>query len=401
MLACSMLFFLILQLQGSSNQSAAPASSTNTPTQSPSTSEQQGTAADSKPDPQSQSPEGRSVPLAEAPIPATSGTPGLFTVQTAEALPKGVFTFSGYTNRYGLAPGSVTALVTGLSFAAGVTKKLTLFAQFEPYIHLHVGQPSQLSFGQPPGCSHNVYMAPIFCGVNGGPEGFNSWHGPAAAYVQDFPYAASNVSDWGPAALGGKYNFYSETRGDPLSVSLGGAVIFPTESAAAELAKHGAQTGAFNYSITLGLSKTLWRDVLLANNVTYLITTNPRVGNETLYTPGDVMIFGQGFVFRSQSRLQFLTEYTCVFEQEGHAFGLVGINTESESYGPQDPIDGVWGARWYFADSAALDVGYRYMLNLHQLNDRSGFNIKISKVFGWRKETGRQKPGLETLPAAK
>jgi len=25
------------------------------------------------------------------------------------------------------------------------------------------------------------------------------------------------------------------------------------------------------------------------------------------------------------------------------------------------------------------------MLNLHQLNDRSGFNIKISKVFGWHK----------------
>ncbi|HTV66507.1 MAG TPA: hypothetical protein VMD98_12935 [Bryocella sp.] len=184
-------------------------------------------------------------------------------------------------------------------------------------------------------------MASIYCGVNGGPESPNTWHGPAASYVQDFPYAAYNESDWGPATLGGKYNFYSETRGDALSVSLGGAIIVPTESAAAELAKHGAQMGAFNYSITLGLSKTFWSNVLLANNVTYLITTNPRIGAETLYTPGDVIIFGQGFLFRPQSRLQFLTEYTCVFEQEGHAFGLIGINTESESFGPQDPVDGV------------------------------------------------------------
>jgi hypothetical protein len=34
---------------------------------------------------------------------------------------------------------------------------------------------------------------------------------------------------------------------------------------------------------------------------------------------------------------------------------------------------------------AALDVGYRYMLNLPQLNDRNGFTIKISKLFGWSK----------------
>ena len=118
---------------------------------------------------------------------------------------------------------------------------------------------------------------------------------------------------------------------------MGGAVIVPTESAVAELAKHGAQMGAFNYSITLGLSKTFWRNVLLANNVTYLITTNPRIGNETLYTPGDVMVFGQGFIFRPQSRLQFLTEYTVGFTQEGHAFGLLGIDTENQSQGPAVP----------------------------------------------------------------
>lgn len=50
-----------------------------------------------------------------------------------------------------------------------------------------------------------------------------------------------------------------------------------------------------------------------------------------------------------------------------------------------NPVDGVWGARWYFLNTAALDVAYRYMLNLHQLNDRSGFTIKVSKVLGWKR----------------
>ncbi len=392
MLAGSMLIVVLLQLPGSSDKvPAAPLSpADDSIQQSSAPSAQPGPASDFNPAPQA--PESRNAEnpepgwFAEAPIPATTGTPGIFTVQTAEALPKGVFTVSAYTNKFGTAPGSVTALSGGLSAAAGITRKLTVFAQFEPYIHLHVGEPSQLSLRMPPGCAHDVYKAPLYCGEpNPGFLPGNSWQGPAAAYVPDFPYAAFNQSDWGPVTIGAKYNFYSETRGDPLSVSLGASFIIPTESVAAELGKFGAQTGTLNYSFTLALSKTLWRDVVLANNVTYVVTRNPRLGNDTLLTPGDEMLFGQGFIFFAQHRLQFLTEYTCQMTQEGHAFGLIGIDTENTSLGPSDPVDGVWGMRWYFLNSAALDVGYRYMLNLRQLNDRSGFTIKVSKVFGWSK----------------
>ena len=179
-------------------------------------------------------------------------------------------------------------------------------------------------------------------------------------------------------------NFWSENRGDPLSVSLGAALDIPTERAATELAKFGAQTATIDYSFTLALSKTLWNEMVLANNVTYLRTGNPKIGNETLYTPGDVIIFGQGFIFRPQHRLQLMTEFTCTMIQEGHAFGLIGIDTENTSLGPSDPVDGVWGVRWYFLNSFAVDAGYRYMMNLHQLHDRSGFTIKISKVLSWK-----------------
>ncbi|MGB9255137.1 MAG: hypothetical protein WCC25_09915 [Candidatus Korobacteraceae bacterium] len=386
MLVCSILIVLLMQVQASSDKASATTSPADSSQQSASTSaghEPPQTQQKPQSSPSTNSEQGwYKVP----PMPATNGTPGVYTVVTAESLPKGVFTLSGYTNKFGRAPGSATVLGVGVSGAVGLTNKITVFGQFEPYQHLHIGEPSQLSLRQPAGCLHDVFNAPIYCGgPPPGPGWVNSWKGPAASYVPDFPYAAYDKSDWGPVTLGVKVNFYSETRNDPLSVALSAGFVIPTESAATELSKFGLQSGTMNYSIGLALSKTLWREFTMANNVTYVITRNPQIGNETLYTPGDEIIFGQAFIFRSQHRLQFLNEYTCEMTQEGHAFGLIGIDTENTSLGPSDPVDGVWGLRWYFSDSAAVDVGYRYMMNLHQLNDRSGFTIKISKVFGWSK----------------
>jgi len=388
MLACSMLMLVFLQLPGSTDKASESSSSPASPAaqQTAPTSLQGGTGGTSDAAPQTPQPPKAASPefswYSVPPMPATTGTPGIFTVTTAETLPKGIITVSGYTNKFGRAPGSATILSAGFSSAVGLTKKITAFLQFEPYRHVHIGEPLQLSLRQPPSCPHDVFRAPIYCGVNPGPVN-NSWKGPAAAYVGDFPFAAYNRSDWGPVTLGIKGNFWSETREDPLSVSVAASFVIPTESSAAELAKFGAQYGTFSYSFTLALSKTLRREIVLANNVTYLVTRNPHGAGQTLLTPGDEMTFGQGFVFRAQHRLQFLTEFTCVLGQEGHAFGLIGIDTQNTSLGPSDPVDGVWGVRWYFLNSAALDVGYRYMLNLHQLNDRSGFTIKIGKVFGW------------------
>ena len=386
MLVCSILIVLLMQVQASSDKASATTSPADSSQQSASTSaghEPPQTQQKPQSSPSTNSEQGwYKVP----PMPATNGTPGVYTVVTAESLPKGVFTLSGYTNKFGRAPGSATVLGVGVSGAVGLTNKITVFGQFEPYQHLHIGEPSQLSLRQPAGCLHDVFNAPIYCGgPPPGPGWVNSWKGPAASYVPDFPYAAYDKSDWGPVTLGVKVNFYSETRNDPLSVALSTGFVIPTESAATELSKFGLQSGTMNYSIGLALSKTLWREFTMANNVTYVITRNPQIGNETLYTPGDEIIFGQAFIFRSQHRLQFLNEYICEMTQEGHAFGLIGIDTENTSLGPSDPVDSVWGLRWYFSDSAAVDVGYRYMMNLHQLNDRSGFTIKISKVFGWSK----------------
>lgn len=389
MVACSVVLIALMQLSRTGNPALA-ASHFHLRRKKASSSQDSPVASSAKAQPvpsprEEQSPTNvDATKPASAPVPAITGTPGLFTVETAESLAKGEWAFSAYANKFGRAPGSATILAGGLTVAAGLTNKLTLFAQFEPYRHIHLGEPLQLSLRQPASCPHDVFQAPIYCGVNPGPLN-NTWKGPAAAYVPDFPFAAYNKSDYGPLTVGVKSTFWSETRGDPLSVSMRFSLMIPTESSATELAKFGLQSGTVNYSFTLGLSKTLWRQVVLANNVTYLVTRNPHIGAQTLLTPGDAIIFGQGFIFRPQHRLQFLMEYTGILPQEGHGFGLIGIDTENTSQGPNDPVDGVWGVRWYFLKTAAVDVGYRYMLNLHQLNDRSGFTFKISKTLGWPK----------------
>jgi hypothetical protein len=165
-----------------------------------------------------------------------------------------------------------------------------------------------------------------------------------------------------------------------LSVSLGADFFIPTESAATELAKYGAQAGTFDYSLTLGLSKTFRRRVLVATNVSYLVTRNPKANGETLLTPGDQITFGQGFIFPIRRRLQFVIEYTAVFFQEGHGFGRISIDTQNTSHGPAEPV-GVWGVRWNMRSGTSLRRGYRYMLNLHHVNDRSGFIFQISNFF--------------------
>ena len=46
--------------------------------------------------------------------------------------------------------------------------------------------------------------------------------------------------------------------------------------------------------------------------------------------------------------------------------GLVftGAATPDTTFGARNPVDGVWGARFYILPQLLIDAGYRYMLNL-------------------------------------
>lgn len=84
-----------------------------------------------------------------------------------------------------------------------------------------------------------------------------------------------------------------------------------------------------------------------------------------------------GFILFPNKRIQFMNEYN----------GLIftGNATANTTFGPRDPVDGIWGLRLYPTRWIAIDMGYRYMLNLSQVNDRSGFIFKIGATY-WQEK---------------
>src|ERR1700691_1980334 len=76
---------------------------------------------------------------------ATTGTLGMFTLETGDTLPKGGFAVSAFGNKFGRMPGSVTILEIGVDASYGITDTLNAYATFDPYGHVHVECPGQLS----------------------------------------------------------------------------------------------------------------------------------------------------------------------------------------------------------------------------------------------------------------
>ena len=63
-----------------------------------------------------------------SPIAATTGTLGLFTLETGDLLPKGGWSASGYGNRFTRMPGSVVVTGIGVNFGYGLSDRWNLYA---------------------------------------------------------------------------------------------------------------------------------------------------------------------------------------------------------------------------------------------------------------------------------
>jgi hypothetical protein len=334
---------------------------------------------------------------------ATTGTPGIFSVETAETLPAGTFSWSTYLNKFSRAPGSVTVLTEGVAVGLGVTNRLAIYGEFQPYIHLHVSQPGELSLDTP---ANNPLYPPYFSGyypycdltcftstfrVLGpccppGLKGVDEYHiehwSPFnAAYVEDYIFAAHDDSDVGPATLGAKFNILSETRGKPLSISMRGEFILPTRDVASEVERFGAQTGTWAQNLNFAASKSFRNGILIAFNVSYMFTHDPRLQGKLVLQLDDRIVWGFGAVFFTHRRTQLLFETTCLAYTDGHYAGFGDDPTETQTFGPRAPTDAVLGVRLYARKNLGLDIGYRYMVNLHQVIDRNGFVFKLGGEF--------------------
>jgi hypothetical protein len=199
------------------------------------------------------------------PMLATTGTIGMFTVETADTLPKGGFAFSAYGNKFGRAPGSVTIFQLGLDLSYGLTNRINLYGSFQPYQHAHIGNGSQLSLS-PVNSLNPLYPNTIFPTLP-----FTGTPG----FVEDYPFAAQNGGGLGYITLGVKFGILSERLGDPFSFSIRNDLNIASHTSLPRLIANGTLGSPYSDQISLAVSKN-WSDTVITSfNVGDVLTTNP------------------------------------------------------------------------------------------------------------------------------
>lgn len=315
------------------------------------------------------------------PMPALDGGLGLFTLETGEVLPKLGLAAAISVNKISRMPGSITILQTVPAFSFGVTDRLTVFFDIEANEHIHVDQPTLLSLNLDtthPQLGNTIYRS--FIPASGFP----------AAYVEDFPFASQSGGGRGEGDLGFKVGLFSERKGNPFSLSMREDFYFPTVTGFSNLLTNEVQSGAFNFGVGLEASKTvLHRSIVATLNWDYRFVRGESfnvavLGGTEVQTlnRSDQMNVGFGMLMFPGKRFNIITEYS----------GLIYVRSgiANTTFGARDPVDNVTGLRFYFSKDFALDLGYRYALNLNNHLDRNGFIVKLGGVYWPVKEKPRE-----------
>jgi outer membrane protein OmpA-like peptidoglycan-associated protein len=310
----------------------------------------------------------------QLPMPGYGGGLGLFTIRSGDTLAKGAWAFEGGANKFSRAPGSLTVLEVGFSVAVGLTDRFTLFTQFDPERHVHLGIPSELSLNSPgsnPPFGNSLYRSIVPVA------------GAAPAYVEDFPFASANGGGVGPVTIGLETGLLSELRGNSVSLNIVSEFFIPTHTGLTALLNSEGQSGAFDNQWGVNISKHVFdKQFMWTGGAAYRITRDPSftvLNTVTGLTQtvkvgrADQVTLDAGFILFPEKRIQFMNEYSALI--------FVGNHTANTTFGARDPVDGVWGLRFYPTKWLSIDAGYRYMLNLSQVNDRNGFVLKVSSVY--------------------
>jgi hypothetical protein len=307
------------------------------------------------------------------PMPALNGNPGLFTLETGETLPAHGFSLGIGLNKFSRMPGEITSLQLIPAVSYGVNRWVSVFFNIDAEDHLHVGAPQQLSLSAV-NAGNPQYLNTIYNSVIPS-TGFRP------GYVEDAPFASHSGTGVGEIDLGFKIGLLSERRGNPLSLSIRNDFYLPTQTGLSNLLSNQVQYGKFNYGIGVEVSKTIFhRSILATANWSYRFTRdstyNVLVG--TIVQPevlnlSDQMQIGAGMLIFPDKRFQIITEYDSTI--------YVGNGIKNTTYGPRDPVESLTGFRLYAWKWAALDLGYRYSLDLTGHRDRNGFVIKVGTAF--------------------
>ncbi|HEY2647042.1 MAG TPA: PKD domain-containing protein, partial [Candidatus Acidoferrales bacterium] len=308
------------------------------------------------------------------PMLATTGTLGLFTLETGDTLPKGGFAFSAFGNKLGRMPGSVTVLEFGFDVNYGITDNLSVYGAFDPYGHVHVGCPGQLSLRS----TSTSFACPpaIPPGAIGSNPFFPVAFGGAPGYVEDYPFANGNTGGVGNITLGVKYALLNQRHGSPVSFSIRNDLIISTRTDVNKLLANGTQGSPLSDLVSIAVSRQ-WSNLITGTfNFGYMFVRAPRDSNgDHLFDMANQLKTGVGVLMFPESRFQPMFEYSAV------VFDSAPGTPDNTTLGARDPIDGIWGIRMYPWRHIGIDLGYRYMLNLRNFHDRNGFVIKLGAAY--------------------
>jgi outer membrane protein OmpA-like peptidoglycan-associated protein len=177
--------------------------------------------------------------------------------------------------------------------------------------------------------------------------------------------------------LGFKIGLLSERRGKPISLSIRNDFYLPTKTGLTDLLANQVQYGKFNYGVGLEASKTFFHGGITATaNWAYRFTRDSSyteiiggVPETVVLNLADQMQVGAGLLIFPTKRFQIMTEY------DGTVY--IGKGIQNTTFGARDPVDNIIGFRLYALKWAAMDVGYRYSLDLTNHRDRNGFIVKL------------------------
>lgn len=307
------------------------------------------------------------------PMPALDGNPGLFTLETGDTLPAHGISLGIGLNKFSRMPGEITQLQLIPAISYGVNRWVSVFFNIDAEDHLHVGAPSQLSLSAV-NALNPQYLNTIYNSVIPS-TGFRP------GYVEDAPFASHTGTGVGEIDLGFKIGLLSERTGKPLSLSIRNDFYLPTQTGFSNLLSNQMQYGKFNYGIGVEASKTILHHSIVATanwsyrftrDSTYNVSFGSIVQPEVLNL-ADQMQIGAGMLIFPDKRFQIITEYDATI--------FVGGGIKNTTVGARDPVDSLTGFRLYAWKWAALDLGYRYSLDLTGHRDRNGFVIKVGTAF--------------------
>jgi flagellar motor protein MotB len=303
------------------------------------------------------------------PMPALDGNPGLFTLETGETLPKHGWSLGIGLSKFSRMPGDITSMQLVPSVGYGVTNWFSIFYQINARDTIHVGEPSLLSLA-PVNAANPQYQNTIYNSIIPS-TGF------PPAYVEDAPFASHNGTGAGEMDLGFKIGLLSERRGKPISLSIRNDFYLPTKTGLVDLLANQVQYGRFNYGIGLEASKTFFHGGITATaNWSYRFMRDSSytalvggVPETVVLKLADQIQVGAGLLIFPTKRFQIMTEY------DGTIY--VGNGIQNTTFGARDPVDNIIGFRLYAWKWSAIDMGYRYSLDLTNHRDRNGFVIKV------------------------